>query len=1001
MFKLYAIGHCLKCVHMVGHLKSCSTVSNHFALGVPSGWCLCSWIVIVFYKEMSTDQLREALIKTISQNPNDLSAAFEYLHSCSEANLGSFAKNLSELLTNASEQAFIRQAAGLQLKNVLIAKDVNVRSERLQKWESIPIEVRTAVKLNVLNSLGTETVRPSIAAQCVASIAYAEFPMNHWPECIPKLATNVTAADSSENTKSSSLESLGYICSDLNPTVLRPFADQILTAIIHGMQKNEKSEYVRLVATNALSDSLEFIATNFEREFTTYFCEKLLTISILLFQTFLSACCTRCNLSAMDCVRLTTERNVIMQVICETTQSANESLKVAALQCLVKVMSLYYQHMEYYMPAALFSISVEAMKSSNQDVALQGIEFWSNVCDEELALASDEEEAKEKGKTLEVVCRNYAKQALPYVMPILLETLARQVDNDDDDEWVPAKAAGVCIMLLAQCVGDDIVAHAMPFITKNIASTDWHFRDASVMAFVIACIQLLTCFFAIGSILDGPNVKILKPAVAQALPFLLTLTKDPETAVRDTTAWCIGRICDLVKEVVVEESMLASLLPALIEALQQEPRVASNICWALSSLTSAVYEVSLQQTPHGEQPATYVLSPCFAGLVEQLLQTADRTDAYQSNLRIAAYESLMSLIKDSPKDCYTVVQNTLLVILKRLNDLLQMEPNLQSANERSQFYDIEGLLCAMLMTVVRRMTAQDLQRIADPIMNCLLQIMKNSCEREGGGAMEDALLASASFAEGDDVDLLGHVSGLGDSFQKYMTMFFPYVLIALKNREEYQVCSAAVGVCDDLSRVLKDRFAPYVPELMQLLYEILADASVEKSVKPNVLSLFGDIAMALENNFNPYLNLVTQALASALNTEMNEDDYYQMEYVLNLRENCIVAFTGLLHGLKGNRESLDFLRPFVLQFINNADKLILCEFASEEMLTSFCGMVGDVITVYGTTILPNLNQRVLSEVLGRGRRVKKVKSRSVAVWATEELKKNTDNVKKKERFEHQ
>ncbi|KAL1236802.1 Importin subunit [Trichinella spiralis] len=64
---------------------------------------------------------------------------------------------------------------------------------------------------------------------------------------------------------------------------------------------------------------------------------------------------------------------------------------------------------------------------------------------------------------------------------------------------------------------------------------------------------------------------------------------------------------------------------------------------------------------------------------------------------------------------------------------------------------------------------------------------------------------------------------LGDSFQKYMTMFFPYVLIALKNREEYQVCSAAVGVCDDLSRVLKDRFAPYVPELMQLLYEILAN----------------------------------------------------------------------------------------------------------------------------------------------------------------------------------
>ena len=39
------------------------------------------------------------------------------------------------------------------------------------------------------------------------------------------------------------------------------------------------------------------------------------------------------------------------------------------------------------MGPALFAISLEAMKSEIDEVQLQGIEFWSNVCDEEVDLA--------------------------------------------------------------------------------------------------------------------------------------------------------------------------------------------------------------------------------------------------------------------------------------------------------------------------------------------------------------------------------------------------------------------------------------------------------------------------------------------------------------------------------------------------------------------------------------------------------------------------------------
>ena len=45
-----------------------------------------------------------------------------------------------------------------------------------------------------------------------------------------------------------------------------------------------------------------------------------------------------------------------MQVVCEATQSLDTQVRVAALQCLVKIMSLYYQYMEQYMGPALFAV---------------------------------------------------------------------------------------------------------------------------------------------------------------------------------------------------------------------------------------------------------------------------------------------------------------------------------------------------------------------------------------------------------------------------------------------------------------------------------------------------------------------------------------------------------------------------------------------------------------------------------------------------------------------
>lgn len=310
--------------------------------------------------------------------------------------------------------------------------------------------------------------------------------------------------------------------------------------------------------------------------------------------------------------------------------------------------------------------------------------------------------------------------------------------------------------------------------------------------------------------------------------------------------------------------------------------MAANVCWALSSLAEAAYEQADNETEN--EPATYCLSPCFDSLVDVLLQTTDRVDGSQCNLRNAAYEALMELMKNSPKDCYPTVQRTTMIVLERLQQVLHMETQIQSANDRVQVNDIQSLLCATLQSVLRKMTPEDAPKISDAIMAALIQMFESS-QGKSGGVQEDAMLAVSTLVE-----------VLGINFIKYMEAFKPYLALGLRNVEVNAVCSAAVGVTGDICRALSDKVEPYCDELMHILVENLGNNNVDRNVKPTILSVFGDMALALGPKFAKYLDIVMQMLLHASQAQVDRTDFDMLEYLNELRDTCLEAYTGIVQG---------------------------------------------------------------------------------------------------------
>jgi len=259
---------------------------------------------------------------------------------------------LSKELANEGAQPHIRTAAGIALKNAFSAREFNRLRQVQERWVGLDQNIKAAVKALALQTLSSQDSRAGqAAAQFIASIAAIEIPRNQWPELMGLLVENVGSG--ADHQKQASLTTIGFIC-DTDDIELREalqhHSNAILTAVVQGARKEETNDDVRNAAISALSDSIEFVRSNFENE---------------------------------------GERNYIMQVICEATQASDNRIQQGAYGCLNRIMGLYYDKMRFYMEKALFGLTIQGMKNDEEDVAKLAVEFWCTVCEEEIAIEDD------------------------------------------------------------------------------------------------------------------------------------------------------------------------------------------------------------------------------------------------------------------------------------------------------------------------------------------------------------------------------------------------------------------------------------------------------------------------------------------------------------------------------------------------------------------------------------------------------------------------------------
>lgn len=807
--------------------------------------------------------------------------AEQYLADAEEKQYTEFLGALCSQFATEGSDLRNRQLAGLHVKNLIAARESAAIESKRKRWEECPDEIKRSAIAAFLQALSSP--HPNIShtsAQVIAAYASVDIPAGRFPELLTTLCNNVQDAAVPELTKISSLEAIGYTCEQLDPEqVTTDQTNGILTAIIGGMQ-GSMTDSIRKAATEALKNTVDLACDNFEKE---------------------------------------TERDMIMQSIkTSATTCTDPKVRGEAFDCLVVVGELYYHLLSSYI-MDIFQYTTHAIKTEDDDVGKKAIEFWLQVCEEEVERKERIEDGEQGIEYFDLMKRSY-----PNLLPIIMEnTLNKQAEDVDDDEWNMYQAGCLFIKNLALCLGDEVLDILVPFVTTNFTSTDWRFKEAAISVF--------------GFIMEGPTPQKLHPLIQQAMPLLLGLTTDESDHVSVAALWTLSQICEF-HSTALNPTDLNPIMTNVMQALEREsPMLVEKACLVVINIALACEDDA--------DADTNLISFFFMALMQKLLTVAQRPDLIDTNAVHSLYEAALNIIMFSAKDMHQFVKDILNECLSRLELCTSPANANMPVNER---HKLQGSLCGIIGVCIEKCSAEDITlELADRLMQALLLVVKDT---------KSSTLSEGYYA------ICKLTTVMEDDFSRYVVHLNPFLLAALDNYEDKGSCTHVIAILGDLYRALmpkeEDPNAPAVhpmaafsDEIMRKVLMLLQSTNAAKTLKPHAISLFSDVVLALKKDFHRYSDSVMNMLANASGTELSPDaeDEEHDEFVWELREKIVEVYAAIFIAFRE-----DGVQDMIFQHVNNIVGFSLTwsmhPGRTDDVLKHSVALLGDLVEAYGTKI---------------------------------------------------
>lgn len=488
------------------------------------------------------------------------------------------------------------------------------------------------------------------------------------------------------------------------------------------------------------------------------------------------------------------------------SQLKDEDIQQSAFNCLADAVRVWYERIGTLLNG-IYEGTLKGIQSGNQTIVVASTEVWDCLAREEISRKS---QSNEEGKQLmtKKAYNGYIIQAYGQLSPCILENLVKLESEEGDEGGLSASEASFrCLCSFAELIGDQAFESYARLFENSLTN--------SVPASRIAGL------FALQAGIEGGTKKNVLEYLYSKLDVFLKLLEDSSAKIKINTLRLLNRAAELHPELFYEPTVAVNYFPKIASYIAAPPRISLEVTRMLQALGE-----NIQQFP-GMTDAPFFSH--VSNIINTLLQNIYREDFASTPHNIdVSFKALNAYVSAGLNP--TMIKELLGLLVERFKQAVQT-------------------------TGVRGTQLQDGLLVS--IQYCLLKYPQNSFTIEMGREiflLITNIWQSLKTVTTEGLYVIGALSyACGKHFAQFMGTFWEFLTFALKKLDEPEVLKAALSCLTDIPRNIGEEFKSYIEQVVPYLLNLVENPALSTEIKFSIFILFGDIALAVGENFVPFL----------------------------------------------------------------------------------------------------------------------------------------------------
>ncbi|CAD25843.2 IMPORTIN BETA 1 SUBUNIT (KARYOPHERIN) [Encephalitozoon cuniculi GB-M1] len=575
--------------------------------------------------------------------------------------------------------------------------------------------------------------------------------------------------------------------------------------------------------------------------------------------------------------------NVFLSATVDIWNGNDEELIHKVMICFNRLVMLNYKFIQRsILENMLAQYLGRFFKSQHDEIKIQAIEYWCIFAE------------KNDGEMVD--------KYLPVVLPEILSLLEKG-PNYYGDVWSPHKAASSCLEMYTELKKDKMMRNRMV----------WGFIETSLRSESRANIDIGAV--ALGSVMH----ERCEDCLTKIVPDLVKGIEFEES--KDSCLWALSRAAEC------NFYALADHLPMILSkcghVVLESSKSSIGAAWVMDCMFRSIADSRRKEgfadhIPKAvrERANDFVesfLAKQYLDILNALVKGTELASLNDSSLRVALFSALGELI---------------LICPQAVSDILV------------GFYDYTSKKIDECISVLGYATQDQLLVVEDVLSNYigLIEAIVATRRRED---VEDLLELFIRILESTPTTAFGEVytsiSNLSTRFAQHASKIIPYMTRDMRCTDRF-VLNSVINLVGRLANTMGTDFNILATVLTSSLVQCLSSEATHRDLKPIILSVFGDIALALERNFESYLDMIVMLFQQISELDRHSDEVYVDE----LRKNAVQLVNCSLVAIGDSSK----VRSVLPRIISIAHK-IGAEDANGKAHGDILGLIDDLVGMYG------------------------------------------------------